>query len=562
MSIKICNKRKSILDEKESLLVEGGPGSGKTTIALHKAKKFINESQDVSQKVLFLSFSKAAISQILKKSHTLLSKEEIKRIDIRTYHSFFLEILKSHGYLLSSSRTLSLILPQKETVIKQGFVDNGHWDKEAQRLFLEEGKICFDLFAPKVQELFQNSDSLRKVYSSAFPLIIVDEFQDTNESQWEVVLSLSKNSQILCLADPNQLIYGWRPGVNPERINLFKEKVSSKVIDFGIENYRSPNNEILNFANNILQDNPLALCKEVTRSRYRFQINSSLKRSIFKTLKTLKKNGIKNPSVAIMSRTNVLISQISNGLDKNKIDHTVVIDENKTLLSSEIIALMLETNSKDEKIIILLQAISDFYISFGNKTGSKKSSQIDSWIKQIQKGAIPNRPKLPKGLKGILEDIRNKKFIGIPYKDWSKVLDLFNNSGIKELQEIEKFARNLRFLKKRTEIHKLLEDLWRTNKNYLGARDAFNKAISSQQIQDGFNEEKGVLLMSMHKSKGKEFDAVILVADEHQKSPFKFKDTSENCIDSRRLLFVAVTRARHHVCFLTPHSCWPFEFEI
>ena len=561
MSINICKKRQSILDEKESLLVTGGPGSGKTTIALHKAKNFINRSQDVSQKVLFLSFSKSAVSQILQKSQILLSKEERRRIDIRTYHSFFLEILKSHGYLLSSKRILSIILPHKEKVMEKGSSD---WDKEAEQLFLSEGKLCFDLFALKVQQLFHNSNSLRKIYSSAFPLIIVDEFQDTNKHQWEVILSLSKSSQILCLADPNQLIYHWRPGVNPKRIDFFKKQISSKVIDFGNENNRSPNNGILKFADNLLQGNPLLSCEEVTVEKYYpNQFNTLLEVSILKLLDKLKKNQIKNPSIAVMSRTNSLISKASTELDKpskvkTSISHTVVIDENKTLLSSEIVALMLEVSAKDNvKLIDLLQAVSDFYISSGKQTGLKKSKQIDNWIQQVKEGKFPNRPKLPKGLKEIIKNIGNEGFTGNPFEDWSKILRLFKASDIQELKDVEKSAKNLRFLKKRTEIHRLLEDLWKDNKSYLGARESFNKAISSQRVQDDFSEEKGIVLMNMHKSKGKEFDAVILIADEYQ-SPFNLRDKSTNYINSKRLLRVAITRARYQVHFLIPHQCWPF----
>ena len=565
MSINICKKRQSILDEKESLIVTGGPGSGKTTIALHKAKNFIRESHDASQKVLFLSFSKAAISQILQKSHVLLSKEERKRVDIRTYHSFFLEILKSHGYLLSSKRVLSIILPQKERVMKASSIN---WSKEVERLFCSEGKVCFDLFAPKVRMLFHNSNSLRNIYSSALPLIIVDEFQDTNKHQWEVVLSLSKTSQILCLADPNQSIYNWKQDVNPERINMFKRQISSKVIDFGTENNRSPDNGILKFADNILKNNSVLFTEEVTLCKYYpNQFNNFLKLSVLKVLKKLRDKEIQNPNVAVMSRTNSLISRISIELDKHSvvnernikpIHHTVLIDEDKTLLSSEIIASMLEVNVEDNvKLITLLQAISDFYISFGNKIGSKKFKQIGNWIQKIKKGEMPKQPKLPKGLKGLLKNIKDTDFIGKPFEDWSKILNLFKESNIQELKDIEKSAKNLRFLKKRTEIHRLLEDLWRDNRKYLGARESFNKAISSQQLQNDFGEEKGIVLMNMHKSKGKEFDAVILVADQYQ-SPFNLKDKSTNYIDSRRLLRVAITRARHQVHFLIPHQCWPF----
>ena len=94
----ICAKRRAILEGSGHMLVLGGPGSGKTTIALLKARRSVLERLQPEQSVLFLSFSNAAIRRILESAGKVLTPEVASQIDIKTYHSFAWDILKSHGY--------------------------------------------------------------------------------------------------------------------------------------------------------------------------------------------------------------------------------------------------------------------------------------------------------------------------------------------------------------------------------------------------------------------------------------------------------------------------------
>ena len=102
MAFTICDKRQSVIDEQGHALVIGGPGSGKTTLALLKSKGIL-DSLAPGQSILFLSFSRAAVQQILKRCREILKKEEMKRIDVRTYHSFCWDILHCHGRLLGGA---------------------------------------------------------------------------------------------------------------------------------------------------------------------------------------------------------------------------------------------------------------------------------------------------------------------------------------------------------------------------------------------------------------------------------------------------------------------------
>ncbi|EKC7897151.1 UvrD-helicase domain-containing protein, partial [Pseudomonas aeruginosa] len=100
----ICERRQTILDEDGHLLIVGGPGSGKTTIALQKATKIIAAGLQPGQSILFLSFSRAAVARVAEASSLLVDKTVRSQLSLQTFHSFCWSLLKSHGYLLGSPK--------------------------------------------------------------------------------------------------------------------------------------------------------------------------------------------------------------------------------------------------------------------------------------------------------------------------------------------------------------------------------------------------------------------------------------------------------------------------
>jgi len=253
----ICEDRQRILDAKGHVLVTGGPGSGKTTIALRKAVEAIQAGLEPGQKVLFLSFSRAAVARIIESARRDLNSVSRRLLEIQTFHSFCWQLLRGHGYLLGAPRNLSIMLPHDERAFRAGVPDDDpQWLKDRERLFVKEGRIVFDLFAPKCLELLERSEAFRKLIASRYPLIIVDEAQDTGDEQWACIDTLKDNVQLLCLADLEQQIYDFRPDVSPERLAQIMKSLDPLEIELGAQNNRSPGVEIVKFGNDILADTP------------------------------------------------------------------------------------------------------------------------------------------------------------------------------------------------------------------------------------------------------------------------------------------------------------------
>src|ERR1039458_1732153 len=226
-TITLCDKRKAILRQEGHVLVTGGPGSGKTTVALLKAAA-TSHSLKPGEEILFLSFSRSAIQQILQKSHDILKRDERSLIRVQTYHAFCIELLESHGRLLSGHRC-KFVVPGEERLRKAGFKDQ--WNAERERLASEESVFCFDLLAPGAADLLEKSAAVRTLLTSKFPMVVCDEFQDTDDDQWRIVQALAMSGTMCILADPEQRIFDYRPNVNPLRVQQLKEKLAPA--DFG-----------------------------------------------------------------------------------------------------------------------------------------------------------------------------------------------------------------------------------------------------------------------------------------------------------------------------------------
>jgi DNA helicase-2/ATP-dependent DNA helicase PcrA len=499
VALVICPKRQSVLDENGPILVTGGPGSGKTTIALAKAQLVIQRGLLPGQSVLFLSFSRAAVARVIEASKSQLPTVLQSKLSIQTFHSFFWQMLKSYGYLLGAPRSLRLLMPHDEAAARNEVEGNSRdWLAERERLFREDGKLVFDLFAPKAHELLSKSERLCALFSACHPMIVVDEAQDTAEDQWQCVRLLSVGSQLLCLADLEQQIYDFRPGVSSERVTHIMAALRPLSVDLEAENHRSPNSEIVAFANDILLGSPRgAPYRGVSRKNFRAnrdQRDKAIRQSIgiaVERAKAAAPENINNIGVlATWGRgVNVVSRALSGDGASNLIPHRVIIDEASVLMSSRMVAFLLEPRRPaSAELLDLAEGLDLAAAVFRARGGNGNLAAAQKFVASAQQnrgGIMPRANGIASKLLITLQTLRLHAFSGDPKRDWIDARRFLQESGANPLKDIAEDAEQLVAFQRGRRIAAGLTDLWQTEGVYRNARATLDSILAEDQLLSG-----------------------------------------------------------------------------
>lgn len=567
----LSKQKQELLETNGNLIILGGPGSGKTTIALLKAKhEVISKSLKSKQKILFLSFARATVSRVEEQlSNMKLSKDEKNQIEINTYHGFTWGVLKSHGYLLNGIRPQQLLTPSEAASKFADYKDNTDINKEKSRLFFEEGIIHFDLFAEQCSNLFENSQNLTDIYCDTYPIIILDEFQDTNLHEWKLVKQLGKKSRIIALADAEQRIYEFR-GADPARIKEYIINFSPTPYDFGLENNRSNGTDIVKFGNDILTNNVGSkVYNDVKIIPYSFikgNAHLHVKQSVLNSIQRLNKT-TKDWSLAILVPSKQLMLHVSDCLAEKqqfknnksfpKLEHDVALEKEALALSAILIAGLMEQGEAD--LIVLNRLINHLIDYIRGRKGSGKITQNDLGVSKalqqyIETGKISgkNRIEIVNECIRIAHQCTKLAFKGNPAIDWVAVRDLLMNSSSEIIKQSAQDAIYLRLLHKGSLLQAGLSDLWREKSKYDGAVLLVRNALLQEHFSSVKTIHKGIHVMTIHKAKGKEFDEVIIYEGIYNGRIVPYKADKNDLYKSQLLLRVAVTRAMKHVTILTP----------
>ena len=572
-----CELRESVMACEGHVLVIGGPGSGKTTLALRKAVKRIRDGMLPGQSALFLSFSRAAVARILDASKLQSTKAEQAQLSIQTFHSFFWDILKAHAYLLGAPHKLSILLPQDEKAISGGLGDEDDgwddWIVERERLFREEGQIAFDLFAPNATALLSRSSHLLASIARRHPIIIVDEAQDTGQFAWQCIQMLAPHTQVLCLADLEQQIFDYLPGVGPERVIAIREALKPHEIDLGTQNHRSPDSEILAFGNDILTCTPRgAPYKGVSALSYRPEKpppnwNYLLRRALHELFKAIRaQSDRKIETIAILVTNNRSALKMSNALNAlgtsvgKPVRHKLLFDEAEALLSARFAAFLLEPKDLaklEADVATSIEMIASARRATGQ--GRKEVAKLLEQANKIRSGKTVN-VNIANALRSLISAFGLSKFTGDPAEDWLAVKHALRAANQDELTRVSAQLDFLVAFRRGHRISAALSTEWLRDGAYTHARAALDHAFAQEQILDGVEPPTGLQVMNFHKAKGKQFDGVIIVREARRTGPgvessFMWRGDAAPYPKSRRVLRVGITRAKVHMLILDPQ--WP-----
>ncbi len=539
----LSDKKKQILAHEGHLLVHGGPGSGKTTISIIKADTLVSGPLRHTQKVLFLSFARATVARVMETlaEHSSSKPETRRRVDVDTYHAFFWRVLRTHGYLLGLPRKLAILAPPAQAValstirhqfgpVKKLSADEkreklAQEEKELRRLAFEEGKICFDLFADLTAQVLGGSNKIRRLISSAYPVIILDEFQDTNAGQWLVVQQLGMDSTFVALADADQRIYDFA-GADPERLNHFRAHFKPKEFDLGDENHRSAGTDIARFGNDVLKGTFSGQYHGMFLNKYPTNQNqalAALKAETFQARKRLIEKKGNDWSLAILVPTKKLMRQVSDAFRTTQgsmaaIGHHAAIDMAGAILAAEVIAFLMQPRDAADHFESFVDLVCNFYRGKGGEEPSSTDisesiairKAFDKAVAYAAKGKEPPAASIIRTIRGGYDACVVLKPTGNPDDDWVAIRAALEASGCKRLGVVAEESRNVRFLDRGTQLREALALDWRDHSAYPSALDVVRHAFVQEHFATSRRRESGIVVMNMHKAKGKQFDEVII----------------------------------------------------
>lgn len=560
MAFVFTGEKKRLLDTQGHILARGGAGSGKTTVALAKACVELEAGRlGPVGKALFLSFARATIARVAEQATAHIPRGQLARIEINTYHGFAWTILKSHAYLLCDRPGVSLLLPAQARDRLAGLDGTTRLVRQRE-LFDREGLVAFDLFPTLLVELFDKLPILATAYAQAYPLIIVDEFQDTNAEEWAMISRLGQRSTLIALGDPKQRIYDFK-GADPRRFDDLITAFQPAEFDFKSENNRSPGTEIPAFADAVLlgrYDKPAYA--GVTITAYPGQNLRPLKAEVLQAAGRLRKRA--DWSLAVLVPSNALAASVYDYLRRS--DHglpaypaDILVSAEGPMLASAIVALLLEPRDHSEPLgALFLEALAAFEIGRQERATAgaiTKSRRCRDLARNVR-----GRGDLGYGVRGVgsavgelLTEIAQIAFSGDPIRDWLQVRNALIQSPREEFQAIGRDSRYLRLLQRGAQIESRFAEAWRAHGAYREARRLLADAIIEDQFAATARAPRGVTVMTIHKAKGKEFDEVIVFEGPFNR--FLPQGSRGDRERSARLnLHVAATRARTAVRFMTP----------
>jgi DNA helicase II / ATP-dependent DNA helicase PcrA len=568
---KLSTEKLKLLETSGHILALGGPGSGKTYIALLKADREINDGRLLSgQRILFLSFARATIARVTEEAAALISASSRRAIEINTYHGFAWRLLQSHAYLINANRPIRL-LPPPEAAARLAPFDMKSRTAEKERLFVAEGFLHFDLFAAVCGDLLSRSQSLLKIICDTYPIIILDEFQDTNSDEWRLIQELGRRSTLIALADADQRIYEFR-GADPARIGDFINRYSPTQFDFGSENNRSNGTDIVVFGNDLLTgSNKRKAYQNVSVVKYQVRKgianHSEIKLTVIKRCSNLRNRGSKDWSLAVLVPTKQLMIEVSdylgteqrfgNGSALGVVPHQVALETAGPALAAIVISSLLEGGDRSDLIMkrLILDLCEHIRGRKGNEVPSRAQLELaDALHNYVQTGSIrgPKRNAIVAECGRIAETRLVTEFTGNPGDDWLAVRRELRNANADPLQLVAEDAKYLRLLHRGALLRARLSEIWRTTGRYIGAASAVRDALLQEHFSASVQVPRGIHVMTIHKSKGKEFDEVIIYEGSHQGRIVRMNASDKEMAQSRLALRVAVTRAMKHTTILTP----------
>ena len=579
------NQQQAVVHEKGPMLVLAGAGSGKTSVLTNRIAYLIE--QEISPaNILAITFTNKAARE-MKERVTKLIGPDARYIQISTFHSFGLKILKENyeflGYeknfiILDSDDTLTVvkklmkdlnmnpkyynarelrskISSAKNELITPEKFKKQEFDEKVVTLYkkycekLKAGNsVDFDDLLILPIKLFEISPNILNSYQERYQYILIDEYQDTNEAQYVFSKMLSKKYRnIFVVGDNDQAIYAFRGANYKNILNFEKDYPDCKIILLE-ENYRSTKT-ILNAANSVIKHNKLRKDKNLWSNNEEGDKIKYIKTDdekaegdyVVKEIKKLKEAGTSYDDIAILYRTNAQSRAMEEALLKANIPYRIIGSfyfYNRKEIKDLLCYLRLINNPKDD--VSLSRVINVPKRGIGNVTIANITARAEENNTSLFE-AITSGKEL--AFKQLIEELTKMS----ENKTLTEIVELvLEKSGLKqELVEEKTLESEIRL--------ENLEEFKSITKNYeneygeVSLDDFLNEISLVSDVTEHDEGNNKVSLMTVHSVKGLEYDDVFIIGMEEGIFPHYnsiMEGTNEAIEEERRLCYVAITRAK------------------
>lgn len=583
-------------------LVIAGAGSGKTKVLTHKIAYLMQEKDIKPWNILAITFTNKAANEMKERVEALVG-DEAKDMWIGTFHSICVKILRrfidrigfDHSFVIfdtSDQRTLIKECLKDLKIDDKMFTDRivqfeisnakndmkepeeyeamvkGDYRREKiasvynlyQRRLKENNAIDFDDIINYTIKIFKENDDVLDYYTNKFNYILVDEYQDTNKSQFTLIRLLAKaHGNITVVGDNDQGIYSFRGADISNILNFEKDFKGTKIIKLE-QNYRCTQN-ILNAANSVIKNNEVKYKKKLWTENEEgalptFHVSDDEYdegRYIVEEINHLRREEYyKYSDFAILYRMNSQSRAIEEILRREDIPYKIVgglkFYERKEI--KDIIAYLRLINNPSDNLA-LKRIINEPKRGIG-KTSLDKIQAISEQtgipmyqiIKEADQYGLSRVYSNAQGFIEVIEDLISKKdeytiteLIKHTLKETGYTKALEDENSIEAENRIENLEE---FLTVAVQFEEEEAD------NDLST---FLEGITLSSDIDGMDdEEESVTLMTLHSAKGLEFPVVFLVGMEEGIFPgYKSIGEPKELEEERRLCYVGITRAKNNL---------------
>ena len=606
------------------LLVLAGAGSGKTSVITRKIAYLIEQCKLPAQSIFAVTFTNKAAREMKERVTKLMPDSQGKGITVSTFHNLGLSIIRSEirtlgfkpGFSIfdqEDCRNLLKDLLTRHSELDKDLIDNlqntiSDWKNSLldpnqvaktakspgeqsiaklyeryQRALRAYNAVDFDDLIMIPVLLFRQNPQIHKKWQQRIRYLLVDEYQDTNLSQYELVRILVTEKQAFTVVgDDDQSIYAWR-GARPENLmQLQTDFPTLKVIKLE-QNYRSTG-RILKAANSLIDNNPHVFKKELWSElgpgdplRFITSDNEDTEseRIVNEIIDMRLKRRCKYSDFAVLYRGNYQSKLLEIKLQSQNIPYEITGGQSfysKTEIKDIMAYLRLVINTDDDNAMLriintprrqigsttlerlgeysnkrqisLFDAIDE--VGFSNSVASNNLQHLKrfkGWLQQAQRNIYGDKPIF--AIREMLSDV--------DYQGW-----LIQNSSSESLAH--KRWENIELLLSQLEYALKQEDSDTISDNLPAKQYPIEGAISKLILRDILDKEQEQLeqdkvqLLTLHAAKGLEFLHVFIMGMEENMLPHRNSVESDQIEEERRLAYVGITRAQRTLTMTSAHE--------